>query len=124
MEIFRVLFFQRRNFVFRFLNSLMTPFDFSIKIEQFFILFEFNHILLFVNQDIQGVHFETDVANYLYGLADVIKVVRIDFVTPKVTVISLPRDLWVQIPGIEDFGVTEGKLNQSYFYWLLSSSPD
>lgn len=54
--------------------------------------------------------------DYLYGLADVIKVVRVDFVTPKVTVMSLPRDLWVQIPGIEDFGVTEGKLNQSYFY--------
>ncbi len=54
--------------------------------------------------------------DYLYGLADVIKVVRVDFVTPKVTVISLPRDLWVKIPGIEQYGVTEGKLNQSYFY--------
>jgi LCP family protein required for cell wall assembly len=54
--------------------------------------------------------------NYLYGLADVIKLVRVDFVTPKVTVMSLPRDLWVQIPGIEEHGVTEGKLNQSYFY--------
>jgi len=54
--------------------------------------------------------------NYLYGLADVIKVVRVDFVTPKVTVLSLPRDLWVDIPGIEEFGVTAGKLNQSYFY--------
>jgi len=54
--------------------------------------------------------------DYLYGLADVIKVMRIDFVTPKVTVMSLPRDLWVQIPGIETHGVTEGKLNQSYFY--------
>ncbi len=54
--------------------------------------------------------------NYLYGLADVIKVVRVDFVTPKVTVMSLPRDLWVDIPGIAEFGVTAGKLNQSYFY--------
>ena len=54
--------------------------------------------------------------DYLYGLADVIKLVRVDFVTPKVTVMSLPRDLWVQIPGIAEFGVTEGKLNQSYFY--------
>lgn len=54
--------------------------------------------------------------NYLYGLADVIKVVRVDFVTPKVTVMSLPRDLWVEIPGIAEYGVTAGKLNQSYFY--------
>ncbi len=52
----------------------------------------------------------------LYGLADVIKVVRIDFITPKVTVISLPRDLWVQIQGVEACNATAGKLNQSYFY--------
>jgi len=42
--------------------------------------------------------------------------VRVDFVTPKVTVMSVPRDLWVHIPGLEAYGVTEGKLNQSYFY--------
>jgi LCP family protein required for cell wall assembly len=54
--------------------------------------------------------------NYLYGLADVIKIVRVDFVTPKVTVFTLPRDLWVEIPEIADHGVTHGKLNQSYFF--------
>ena len=55
--------------------------------------------------------------NYLYGLADVIKIVRIDFVTPKVTVLSMPRDLWVEIPDISDhYGITHGKLNQAYFY--------
>lgn len=55
--------------------------------------------------------------NYLYGLADVIKIVRIDFITPKVTVLSMPRDLWVEIPGISDhYGITHGKLNQAYFY--------
>lgn len=55
--------------------------------------------------------------NYLYGLADVIRIVRVDFVTPKVTVLSLPRDLWVEIPGISDhYGITHGKLNQAYFY--------
>jgi LCP family protein required for cell wall assembly len=55
--------------------------------------------------------------NYLYGLADVIRVVRVDFVTPRVTVLSMPRDMWVEIPGIEDnYGITHGKLNQSYLY--------
>jgi LCP family protein required for cell wall assembly len=50
-------------------------------------------------------------------LADVIRIVRVDFVTPKVNVFALPRDLWVEIPGIEDhFGITHGKLNQAYFY--------
>lgn len=54
---------------------------------------------------------------YLYGLADVIRIVRVDFVTPRVTVLSLPRDLWVEVPGIsEHYGITHGKLNQAYFY--------
>ena len=55
--------------------------------------------------------------NYLYGLSDVIRVVRVDFITPKVTVLDLPRDLWVEIPEIdEEYGITHGKLNQAYFY--------
>jgi LCP family protein required for cell wall assembly len=55
--------------------------------------------------------------DYLYGLSDVIRVVRVDFVTPKVTVLTLPRDLWVEIPEIEaNYGLTHGKLNQAYFY--------
>jgi len=57
---------------------------------------------------------------YLYGLSDVIRVVRIDFVTPKVTVLSLPRDLEVQIPdlipSVRD-QITNAKLNQAYFLW-------
>jgi len=56
-------------------------------------------------------------SDYLYGLADVIRLVRVDFVTPKVSVLSMPRDLWVEIPEIkEPYGITHGKLNQSYFY--------
>jgi LCP family protein required for cell wall assembly len=56
-------------------------------------------------------------SDYLYGLADVIRIVRVDFVTPRVDVFSLPRDLWVEIPGIEEnFGITHGKLNQAFFY--------
>jgi LCP family protein required for cell wall assembly len=55
--------------------------------------------------------------DYTYGLADVIRIARVDFVTPKVTVLSIPRDLWVEIPGISDhYGITHGKLNQAYFY--------
>ncbi len=55
--------------------------------------------------------------NYLYGLSDVIRVVRVDFVNPKVTVLAMPRDLWVEIPEIEEpYGITHGKLNQAYFY--------
>jgi LCP family protein required for cell wall assembly len=55
--------------------------------------------------------------NYLYGLADVTRIMRVDFVTGKVTVVDLPRDLWVEIPGISDhYNISHGKLNQSYLY--------
>jgi len=54
---------------------------------------------------------------YLYGLADTVRVVRIDFITPRVMMVDLPRDLWVEIPGIADhYGITHGKLNQAYFF--------
>lgn len=53
---------------------------------------------------------------YLFGLADAVRVVRIDFQQQKVSVLALPRDMWVEIPGIADHGVEKGKLNQAYFY--------
>jgi LCP family protein required for cell wall assembly len=55
--------------------------------------------------------------NYLYGLADSIHIVRIDFATPNIMIIDFPRDLWVEIPDIADhYGITHGKLNQAYLY--------
>jgi len=56
--------------------------------------------------------------NYQYGLGDVIRLVRVDFVTPKVTVLEFPRDLWVEIPYISDNikGQDHEKLNQAYLY--------
>ena len=54
---------------------------------------------------------------YTSGLADVIMVYRVDFQEPGVTVMGIPRDMWVEIPGIErGFGVTHYKLNSVYFY--------
>ena len=59
-------------------------------------------------------------SEYLYGLADVIRIIRVDFVTPKVTVLSVPRDLWVELPpGIQSPSgniISNSKLNQTYFY--------
>ena len=56
--------------------------------------------------------------SYLYGLADVIRLIRVDFVNPKVTVLEFPRDLWVEIPDIEDNldGQDHERLNQAYLY--------
>jgi LCP family protein required for cell wall assembly len=55
---------------------------------------------------------------YLYGLADVIRLVRVDFANLKVTVLEIPRDLWVEIPDIADNlnGQDHEKLNQAYLY--------
>jgi LCP family protein required for cell wall assembly len=54
---------------------------------------------------------------YLYGLADSIHIIRIDFTIPNIMVIDFPRDLWVEIPDISDhYGITHGKLNQAYLF--------
>jgi LCP family protein required for cell wall assembly len=56
-------------------------------------------------------------STYLYGLADVIRFARVDFVTPRVSVLELPRDLWVEIPEIsDDIDQDHEKLNQAYLY--------
>lgn len=55
--------------------------------------------------------------NYNAGLADAIRLVRVDFVEPRVQLLAFPRDLYVEIPGIESHhGITHGKLNQAYLY--------
>jgi LCP family protein required for cell wall assembly len=68
---------------------------------------------------ILGIGADAD-PEYLYGLADAIRIARIDFVTPKVTVLSLSRDLWVELPpniGVSGRDpITNSKLNQAYFY--------
>ena len=60
-----------------------------------------------------------DSGNYIYGLSDAIRIVWVDFVNGKITVLPLPRDLWVDIPvsipGVTR-DITPGKLNQAYFY--------
>jgi LCP family protein required for cell wall assembly len=66
--------------------------------------------ILAVGSDARGQH-------YLYGLADIIRLVRADFVNARVTVLEVPRDLWVEIPEISDhYNITQGKLNQAYLY--------
>jgi len=62
----------------------------------------------------------TDSASYRYGLADVIRIVRLDFVDKRITAVSLPRDLWIEMP---DIGLppsyTHGKINQAYLFGML-----
>jgi LCP family protein required for cell wall assembly len=66
--------------------------------------------LLAIGSDARGNH-------YLYGLADIMRLVRVDFVNARVSILEVPRDLWVEIPGIADhYNITHGKLNQAYLY--------
>jgi polyisoprenyl-teichoic acid--peptidoglycan teichoic acid transferase len=66
--------------------------------------------ILLIGEDYRG-------ARYLYGLADSIRVVRVDFTNAKTLMVDFPRDLWVEIPGIQDhYGITHGKLNEAYFF--------
>jgi len=54
---------------------------------------------------------------YKYGRSDVIRVVRVDYISQRVSVLEFPRDLWVQIPEIYDnIGQDHDKLNTAYFY--------
>jgi LCP family protein required for cell wall assembly len=54
---------------------------------------------------------------YKIGLSDSMRVIRVDFAEPGVQIMTFPRDLYVEIPEIEDhFGITHGKLNQAYLY--------
>ena len=56
--------------------------------------------------------------DYRYGRADVIRIIRVDFRTPKVSVLTLPRDLWVELPGIKEEyeDLTHAKINTAFFY--------
>lgn len=47
---------------------------------------------------------------------DVIRLVNIDFTIPKVSVLSVPRDLWVLIPNLEANRIMEGRINSAYGY--------
>lgn len=55
-----------------------------------------------------------------YGDTDIIRVVRVDFNKPQVTVLEFPRDLWVEVPYIADNqdGLDHAKLNMAYFFGL------
>ena len=55
--------------------------------------------------------------SYAIGLADSVRLVRVDFVDASMQILSFPRDLYVEIPEIEDHaGITHGKLNQAFLY--------
>jgi len=53
---------------------------------------------------------------YTYGLADVIRVLRMDFVEMKVNMVALPRDLLVEAPEGRFTEQNPMKINQAYLF--------
>nr|MBN1228718.1 LCP family protein [Anaerolineae bacterium] len=69
------------------------------------------HLLLIGNDSKQSDYHSTS------GFADVIRLVRVDFGKPGVTILSIPRDLWVPIPGLESVtGISANRLKTAYAY--------
>jgi LCP family protein required for cell wall assembly len=48
--------------------------------------------------------------------SDVIHLVRVDFIQRRILVLSIPRDFWVPIPDMEQYNITEFKINAAYGY--------
>lgn len=67
--------------------------------------------LLLIGSDSRG-------DTYNYGLADMIRLARVDFVNARVTILEFPRDMWVEIPDVADNlnGQDHEKINQAYLY--------
>lgn len=53
---------------------------------------------------------------YTYGLADVIRIMRVDFVEMKANMVALPRDLLVEAPEGRFTEANPMKLNQAYLF--------
>jgi LCP family protein required for cell wall assembly len=48
--------------------------------------------------------------------ADVIRIVRVDFIERRILILSIPRDFWVPIPGLSEYNITQFKINAAYGY--------
>ena len=63
-----------------------------------------------------------------FGFADAIRVIRIDSNDPKISILTIPRNLWVSIKGMEDYQIFEDRIKVSYTYGqrfsFLGSGPE
>ena len=58
------------------------------------------------------------------GLTDIMRAVRVDFQNQRITTLEFPRDLWVEIPGIQyNLGTDHQKLNTAYAYGSPENGP-
>ena len=65
-----------------------------------------------------------DPNDYDQGFADAIRLIRVDFVTGQVSMVAIPRDLWVPIPGLQEYGIESNRLKLAYAYGYTYFSND
>ena len=58
-----------------------------------------------------------------HAQADVIRLVRIDFVKPEVLVTAIPRDFYILIVDMTDQEITKGRINATYGYGEKFNGP-
>ena len=54
---------------------------------------------------------------------DTIMVLRVDFDNRTARLLSLPRDVWVALPNLQAYGISEGRINTAYHYGELYELP-
>jgi polyisoprenyl-teichoic acid--peptidoglycan teichoic acid transferase len=54
---------------------------------------------------------------------DTMMVLRVDFDNGTAKLLALPRDIWLALPGMEEYGVYEGRINTAYYYGELYDIP-
>lgn len=54
---------------------------------------------------------------------DTMMVLRVDFDKHTAKLLALPRDIWLALPDLEDYGITEGRINTAYYYGELYQVP-
>lgn len=48
--------------------------------------------------------------------ADAIRLVHLDFITPRALILSIPRDFYVPIVDMTEYGITQGRINATFGY--------
>lgn len=51
-----------------------------------------------------------------YNLADAIRIVRLDYATPGISVLAIQRATYVSIPHLEQYGITASLINTAHSY--------
>ena len=56
--------------------------------------------------------------------ADLIRLVKVDFRQKEITIVAIPRDLWVTTGELAEHGIEEERLGLTYYYGKLYSDDD